>query len=1245
MNIGRLAALAVFFMMVMSSFVAIPAYNVSAEDHNGEEHDHDEDNGDHNDHSLPSFSDLDENGNGTIEFNELMTICPEDQSEDQCRGIFDQYSGDDGVIDENEYQRFVSDVTSPDDRPESMMVCYDIDTHEIDFSITTPEACNEAGLMWVSANSGPNDGDDRGDDNWDIENLRVHIKMESLGDWLVTVEGDYPVDESNNFREDLAQFCADMMGGSGDEITQDCYEQFLMRGDDDDHGGHGDHDDWNCPPGLTDDECDMMEDCLDNDMAGMSCQRMMYDYCNDNPNACDSHDDDGNFFYAMFAYEDGDITAEEFMSNNAIQSMFNDDDNDDGTDGGPSNDRDQGKYDLYTFTPEMGGNVKITSHFLMDYIVSSNFICGNGNEIPFYHVNDGSGDCDDGADEQWYDSNTPNDTSDDCQEWNDSDCVGEEVNWFDCHDGTKVWINQVNNGIWNCNDGEDEYHNDYNYWYGNIYLLSGEFTGDSIGTELTPDHEAFMKSEMGNCGWADDNKTDVECNNYLDADLVAGDTYTLVTMGPCYSYDEVMECETGNYMHVMHMEDGTSMNMSGNVTYDHPMADFSEMRNLNDDNMFENFVLYDERAFAVGEDGFAGTFVSYATGCQDYDGDGEYDYCYGSNPSIYLYEDFNPSDTESGLVGSASADYSDDSECPDSMEDCNRAIMDVELTPGNYTLVTVFDEYNHVLFMNMVQTSDGTTVSEWDGKVHNAYFSYDNGTETLVEGNDRIYMPYPEYPDYEPECYDEDDNVIDCDDMMDAFALVFAVMENMTAYEDGDMNATTAADNVLDILYAMVDGGFFDHGEAHEDDHHDVYWSQWNYCEWEGDSSLQDGDMRWYCTDNDDGTNGFDDWWYYCEAHGNGMNSTMYFCTDDFGQSPDYENSASNDHYVTGGRPDGHHDDHDDDMIFYCSNDGDDYASQMGGIVCPEGPDVQPMCPNNEPCYCIDVDGSCEDGDDDWGYPEEDGHDDHGDHDDNDSDDNPAMLDGIAGIQDPQDAGDNCRPSADDPHLLGSVSDNEDHPLSCSFEFKISFEGVDNSLDTHEAYIPFEDEQVWTLKIEMLEGYEFISCDNCDVDDEGVMTGSGPVKITFAKAEPQPDCDYVVGLSADGMAFDPVKLSIKAGETVCWQWKDASMAHNVLELEGEYDSTMNLTNINFGFSSGEPAMTVDYRHTFTENDKVHYYVCEPHAQLGMVGQITVGNGTEDPVQQALEDNEVPSIGFVVGSLVLIGAAGLRRRVH
>jgi hypothetical protein len=36
----------------------------------------------------------------------------------------------------------------------------------------------------------------------------------------------------------------------------------------------------------------------------------------------------------------------------------------------------------------------------------------------------------------------------------------------------------------------------------------------------------------------------------------------------------------------------------------------------------------------------------------------------------------------------------------------------------------------------------------------------------------------------------------------------------------------------------------------------------------------------------------------------------------------------------------------------------------------PEGlePITDPMCPNGEPCICIDVDGSCDDGDDDWGW-------------------------------------------------------------------------------------------------------------------------------------------------------------------------------------------------------------------------------------------------------------------------------------
>ena len=66
------------------------------------------------------------------------------------------------------------------------------------------------------------------------------------------------------------------------------------------------------------------------------------------------------------------------------------------------------------------------------------FVCGDGSEIPFDMVNDGIGDCADGADEQQYDAN------------------GTEINWFDCHDGSEVWIHQVNDGTDDCPDGEDE---------------------------------------------------------------------------------------------------------------------------------------------------------------------------------------------------------------------------------------------------------------------------------------------------------------------------------------------------------------------------------------------------------------------------------------------------------------------------------------------------------------------------------------------------------------------------------------------------------------------------------------------------------------------------------------------------------------------------------------------------------------------------------------------------------------------
>jgi len=1143
--------LAVIFMMVFSAFVAVPGYNVSAEDHGDDENGNDECPFDEDDPNSPCGVD----------------VCLNNPDSQECMDYIMDYCTD---SDDPACDYFMGN--GPD------MVCYDSNNNEIVFSITSPEDCQGDGLMWVSTDDGP----DGGDDDWNLENLYVHLKMESLSEWLVTLRGEFPVTESDMTREGVSEMCESMMGTNSGEISQECYDHWVMMMENDDHVGHND-----CPPGLSEDECHEMSKCDEGSM-NMSCLRLMYNYCSDNPNVCGDMEEDGpNFIFDIFDYEDGETTAEEFLASDGMQDFMEemnmgDDDWNDA--------HDYGKYDLFTFNAANDGEVIIVTEFIYPDYNEPTFICGDGSEINFYYVNDEYLDCDDGADEQWYDNFTPDEYSDDCQVWNQSDCTGDPVNWFDCPADSTVWIYQVRDGNWDCYDGEDEGNSKpHTSWYGDVFLMEGY--GSDIGDELTADD---IMARSGNfCDWMDEDEVQLECMDAIIADLEGGSSYTLVTKGNAWTdYDsednETVMFGTGSYNHVMYdFERNHIMNLTGDVSDDSPMADFLDAKTT--ESGYGNFVMYHTKTFIVGSDGFTGHVISYGYTCNDYDDES---YCYSVDGGMYVYDSFDETDTESGLIGSTMIHYyhNEEPECPDGVDSCTEGHMELELSPGDYTIVTTSSQFtshgNSFEFTNYIVDENGSIMTNWSGELMSSYYDYQDGNQTVVEGDDRLHFPNLEHPAYnmEPKCYDEDTGEeISCDETFMAFAVIMGIAENMTAYEDGTQSASTAAENILELFYLMEELGFFDDMDDGEN-HDGVYWSSWNYCEWEGDTALPDGDMRWYCTDNDDGANGFDDWWYYCEAHDDGMNSTKYFCTDDFGQSSDYRNSASNEHYVEGGRPDNHHGDHNHN---------------------------------------------------------ENGHESQGD-----EDDNPPLLDGIAGVQTSEN-NDDCLPSADT--MIGMLSDNEGEPLICYQEMKFMFEGVDSSRDTHIAFIPFEDDDEWTLEVEILEGYEFVSCDgDCMVNSDGVMTGTGPTNVTFSKKaeeEPQPDCDYVIGLSADGMAFDPVKLSIKVGETVCWQWKDAAMAHNVLELEGEYDASMNLTSIDFGFSSGEPAMTVDYRHTFTEDNKIHYYVCEPHAQLGMVGQITVGNGTEDPVQQALEDNEVPSIGFVVGSLVLVGAAGLRRRIH
>ena len=84
--------------------------------------------------------------------------------------------------------------------------------------------------------------------------------------------------------------------------------------------------------------------------------------------------------------------------------------------------------------------------------------------------------------------------------------------------------------------------------------------------------------------------------------------------------------------------------------------------------------------------------------------------------------------------------------------------------------------------------------------------------------------------------------------------------------------------------------------EYDDDDHHDdgnhISWNSYidGYCEWEGNPD-DVGEDRWSC-EEDASLSDWHSWWYYCELH-----YEDWFCTDDYGQDPDYENSADNGNY------------------------------------------------------------------------------------------------------------------------------------------------------------------------------------------------------------------------------------------------------------------------------------------------------------------------------------------------------------
>ena len=124
------------------------------------------------------------------------------------------------------------------------------------------------------------------------------------------------------------------------------------------------------------------------------------------------------------------------------------------------------------------------------------------------------------------------------------------------------------------------------------------------------------------------------------------------------------------------------------------------------------------------------------------------------------------------------------------------------------------------------------------------------------------------------------------------------------------------------------------------------------------------------------------------------------------------------------------------------------------------------------------------------------------------------------------------------------------------------------------------------FKIVILVSLSMILCGNIGlINDEGV--------------------EHTVIVDGTNLRFSPDSLTINEGDSVRFLWEGELLPHNSVEENGLFDS-------------GDPETDVDYLYTFNYTQSGTYdFFCEPHEDVGMVGEITVLNIEQDEV---LEQN-------------------------
>ena len=1174
MSISRFSVLAVFLMMVLSTFVGIPMNQVGAASGN--------ENIDVT--SVTSVSDGSGHINWTVNWdardlmaNSSYTMVTKVSEFLHGYTIFTEWHNFSVPSDFTIFSGNSSFLTEEN-------VCYDYDLILYEYD---NEQDNYLHLTDVLTKLGNCDDNDNHDDYYEderrdpvpVENS-MSIEMEDLENWKLYATSTFNESDSEQIRNRYAEDCEHMgFVDEATEVTQDCFDyiQYIENSP------------GECGDGLSTDVeiCKELEACYDSsDDFDLNCMKTLYDVCSDNTSwhlgehsSCNDEDDDVEVWFKLFDYENNLMTSTEwadYISEVILEESDSDDDDDDY--------HSIATYDTYNFTVVNTDSYGITLETPHNFNEIT-FVCGNGSDtIPFDYVNDEESDCDDGSDEQWYDNNTPEDVTDDCQlhnSWN-STCEGEPVNWFDCHDNSKVWINEVNNGVWNCPDGEDEPKGGDWWMNADAYLFSESFDPTNI--------DNLLAVESRVCDWEDPAYPEygIDCNDMISIDLVPGD-YTLVTASRCNmfwndttdDYDPACNSDewSRNYgQYIYQIETASNGNVDkvhGNISESAPtMPRYYAYEGMEASSNKDHFPLYKTKSIEVGPDGFDGKILSKHIECSYHDWE-DVTHCYGaSGVATYLYEEeFDSSNTTKNLL------YSNDYHTPsdiwgmDHSNDNRHTMLDIKLDQGDYVVVTTLNQYymssdsEYSYSYEMISDGEELPITDWSG-----IFEHDNF--------DRAYMPHSW--EHDPRYAANNAFWDEFDDWSDE--KIHGMEKIVGDYQNGTITADNAASSLAVSLREYAEEAMemmeeIDYGYDYDDS--DCYFDD-----------LDCYDMRYICV----------------------------LGSEDF----DSEDCAHR-------------------LYDYCEDNGSEACDRVAE-ACENGDIEEEICNK---------------------FVDE-------------RNENSLSLDGVfSSYLDVE------------PEIQGIVGVVENNPNAVYFMIQevVNFEGIDSSLSSHTLILPGddsdeeehedhshgvednthdhneEDEDLpFNVRVKVADGYqidELVSLSGIDyVKDSDseisfVLSESDQVHdviITFSKIpEPEvlPDCDVTIGIDDANYAFNPVSVEIDFGQTVCWQWTNSTEPHNVAQVAESSDTT----KLSSGFYSGAANVSGDFRVTFDaaggySDDTTYYYICEPHATMGMVGEVVVGTGSTDPeLEEALEESGIPSVSFIVGILVLVGAAGLRRRIH